>query len=37
MALAVCTLSNKSTLQNGSRVEEQQAYHAEHDIAEEIS
>ena len=27
----------KDIAQNGSRVEEQQAYHAEHDIAEEIS
>ena len=35
-ALAVCTLSNKSTLQNSSRVEGQQAYHVGHDIAEEI-
>ena len=27
----------KDIAQNGSRVEEQQAYHAEYDIAEEIS
>ena len=27
----------KDIAQNGSRVEEQQAYHAKHDIAEEIS
>ena len=34
--MAVCTLSNKSTLQNSSRVEGQQAYHVGHDIAEDF-